>query len=227
MEKRILSVTLRTMQDDSPDTSYLGEYSNRAESEFSIDRKHSTDCNTQDYSPAKEIAGKLDRAASYLNSQLYGESPDYAPAPNFEDLESAIELLTEAADEVRECNCGNSGDMGRNEYRFFNPCHENYKGEERENIVKYCLQDYERMESLNNGNWCYLGIRAEAEVQTSNIVQEITSGGLWGIESNSGKEFIKETEQEELSQLRKELLALGFSRHQVYRAFKRTERKEA
>lgn len=30
--------------DDSPDTSWLGEYSDRASSEFSIDRYHDFDC---------------------------------------------------------------------------------------------------------------------------------------------------------------------------------------
>ena len=41
---RILSVVIRRMYDESPDTSWLGEYSNSRESEFSIDRAHSEDC---------------------------------------------------------------------------------------------------------------------------------------------------------------------------------------
>src|SRR5260370_9410628 len=42
--KRILSVTIRRMVDDSPDTSWLGEYSSKCTSEFSIDRAHAEDC---------------------------------------------------------------------------------------------------------------------------------------------------------------------------------------
>ena len=42
--KRILSVTVKRMVDDSPDTSWLGEYSDTRKSEFSIDRAHAEDC---------------------------------------------------------------------------------------------------------------------------------------------------------------------------------------
>src|ERR1700677_2990868 len=42
--KRIAKVTIKRLTDESPDTSYLGEYSNRAESDYAIDRRHSLDC---------------------------------------------------------------------------------------------------------------------------------------------------------------------------------------
>src|SRR5258706_13571069 len=41
--KRILSVTVRRMIDESPDTSWLGEYSKRSAREYVIDRAHSED----------------------------------------------------------------------------------------------------------------------------------------------------------------------------------------
>jgi len=65
---------------------------------------------------------------------------------------------------VPECDCDEHGDRERNESRYFNPCWENYKGESPEDIRKYIRQDYERMERLHRGGWCYLGIRAEAEI---------------------------------------------------------------
>jgi hypothetical protein len=40
--KRISKVTIKRMTDNNPDTSYLGSYSDRAQSDYSIDRKHST-----------------------------------------------------------------------------------------------------------------------------------------------------------------------------------------
>ena len=42
--KRILSVTVKRMFDESPDTSFLGEYSNSPKTEYAIDRAHSEDC---------------------------------------------------------------------------------------------------------------------------------------------------------------------------------------
>src|SRR5260370_7225031 len=42
--KRILSVTVRRMIDESPDTSWLGKYSNRPETEYAIARAHAEDC---------------------------------------------------------------------------------------------------------------------------------------------------------------------------------------
>ena len=103
-------------------------------------------------------------------------------------------------------------------------------------------QDYERMESLNRGDWSFIGIRAEAEIAVENahatnlgdgvpyfdsIVQKITSGGLWGIESDSSKEYFAEIEQDELSDLREQLILLGFSRRAISVAFKNVEHKES
>ncbi len=63
--KRILSVTLKRMIDDSPDTSMLGEYSSRMESDYySIDRAHSLDCIEND-TRQKE---KLERIAEAIKA---------------------------------------------------------------------------------------------------------------------------------------------------------------
>jgi hypothetical protein len=42
--KRISQVTIKRMSDADPDTSYLGEYSDRAKTDYAIDRRHSIDC---------------------------------------------------------------------------------------------------------------------------------------------------------------------------------------
>src|SRR5580692_11962971 len=42
--KRISHVTIKRMNDDNPDTSYLGEYSDRAKTDYAVDRRHSIDC---------------------------------------------------------------------------------------------------------------------------------------------------------------------------------------
>jgi hypothetical protein len=245
--KRIAKVTIKRLADESPDTSYLGEYSNAATSDFSIDREHSLDCpiNTGD-TPIEnktrrvpDIAksrcecadskcptacnGKCQMAASYLlfrtdMEDLGGtmfcagcgddayESGNYVMADD--------DSLTEP-----ECNCS-GGDAERNEYHYFNPNHENYKGESPAAIRKYCQQDYERMESLNRGDWGYIGVRANAEIIVDGVSQDISSGGLWGIESDSDRAYLTEIDGEQLSELRDQLRALGFGTRAISAAFK-------
>jgi hypothetical protein len=87
------------------------------------------------------------------------------------------------------------------------------------------------MERLNRGDWCFIGIRAEAEIQLfhkpvhsldpgQTSIQTLTSGGLWGIESDSDREYLESVEQEELADLKTQLLVLGFSKRAISNAFK-------
>ena len=213
--KRILSITIKHMIDESPDTSYLGEYSSTRESEYSIDRRHDIDCTINQRPTA--VLDQLERSISYLNTQTYAPIPD----DEAEAIQDAQNILIEAQDEVKECDCGGRGIDSRS-YPYFNPPPvDNYLGTPPDELRKYCLQDLERMESLNNQQWYYMGIRAQAEVQlTGDVVQRITSGGCWGIESDSGKDDIAEVDQEELSALKAELHALGFSKRAITAACK-------
>jgi hypothetical protein len=203
--KRILSVTVRRMIDESPDTSWLGEYSNRPETEYAIDRAHESDCPVNSGKAATHnYKTESGRCANCDRDQWDGQ---------FHECEDF------------ECACI-GGNWNRREYRYFNACVENYKGESPEDIRKYVRQDYGRMESLNRGEWCFIGIRAEAEVQVgSDVVQRITSGGLWGVESDSDKDNLESTAREELAQLKTELIGLGFSRRAIATAFKNVHEK--
>jgi hypothetical protein len=231
--KRIHSVTLKRMIDESPDTSWLGEYAQRAESEYSIDREHGLDCPQQTFNSKSSdrcmmviaYVDKLERAIAYLNEsgpELVGEAFDDA-LTILGDTQEAIQ------EEANACTCGGQH-LDRNSYQFFNPNHENYKGLPEDEIRKYCLQDYARMESLNNGDFCFIGIRAEADYSTGgqvSPVQTVSSGGLWGIESDSSPEYLAEIEAEELLSLKSELKAIGFSSRAIATAFKNVERKES
>ena len=42
--KRISKVTIKWMPDNDPGTSWMGQYSDRAETDYAIDRRHSLDC---------------------------------------------------------------------------------------------------------------------------------------------------------------------------------------
>jgi hypothetical protein len=162
---KIISIRIERVIDDSPDTSWLGEYANHPSSKYSIDREE-------------------------------------------------------------------RGDRERGTYRYFNPSF-NYVNDKDElqgitaaECRKYVEQDYKRMESLNAGDWSFLGIIAKAEVQLANsdTVQTIRSGGLWGIESDSDDAFLKEIEDQQLAELRSELLALGCTDKQIDASLKDIDR---
>jgi hypothetical protein len=211
------------MTDDSPDTSYLGEYSDREKTEYAIDRAHANDCPSLEHNHAVTVEA-LEHVLQYLDSQRQaeGDGPD---SIYWEPLDDAIGQVADTQSEAQECTCS-GGDMGRGEYRFFNGCVENYKGESPADIRKYVRQDYERMESLHRGNWCHLGIRAEAQIVVDGIVQEITSGGLWGVESDSDRAYLAEIDGDQLSELRQQLRALGFGTRAISAAFKNVEHAE-
>ena len=200
--KRILSITIKRMVDTDPDTSWMGEYSNKRTSEFSIDREHAVGCAFQTYADV----GKND-----------------------DKMETADRL----------CDCGENGDKLRGEYQYFNPSF-NYvdkagkpvSGNTPEEVRKYTLQDYNRMESLNSQQWCFLGILAEAKVGTSEqqgcvLCQTLTSGGLWGIESDSDKAYLQSVESEQLDELRDVLKSFGFSSRAISKAFQDVKHEDA
>ena len=122
-----------------------------------------------------------------------------------------------------------SGDMNRNEHRWFNPSF-NYvddNGNPKDGLTpadvrKYVQEDYRRMESLNTGRWSYIGIIAKAEVQLSenHLIQVLRSGGLWGVESDCGDKYLSEIHADELASLRAELEAVGFGKRAIDYAFK-------
>ena len=74
------------------------------------------------------------------------------------------------------------------------------------------------MESLNNGEWCYIGIRAKAEIKVNGIIQVIQSPGIWGVESDSDTSYITDLEQDQLSILQDQLKEIGFSNSQIKNA---------
>jgi hypothetical protein len=249
-KNKILSVTIRRVVDESPDTSWMGEYSQKQTSAYSIDRAHSEDCASvsleakkakETLEHAQQTVGDLDILAQYDGTLAYEKLGTERDA-----LDEAYNQLGELADEVTECDCGETGDMERNEYRYFNPSF-NYvtkddklaEGLTDEEVRKYVRQDYERMQSLNRGDWCFIGIRADAEIEVqvyagcpptkpyiTNQTQEITSGGVWGYESDMSQTGFEEAESEQLADLKDQLAALGFSRRAISTAFKSIERRD-
>ena len=77
---------------------------------------------------------------------------------------------------------------------------------------KYGMQDFERMQALNNGEFSFIGIRAVATVYypvgTAARLEKLSSGGLWGIESDCF-DAIREIEAEQLAELKEHLEQFG------------------
>jgi hypothetical protein len=69
----------------------------------------------------------------------------------------------------------------------------------------------DRYQQFQNGDFRFIGIQAEAEIVIDGVCQTITSGGLWGVESDSDRSYLSEVEQEEVEQLKAILRSLGFS----------------
>ena len=83
--------------------------------------------------------------------------------------------------------------------------------------ISYLEQDEfeERLAAYKAGEFDFVGVRAEAEVLIEETVQTLTSGGLWGVESDSGEEYIESVAVEEYEQLRKVLKTVGVSTAQL------------
>jgi len=73
----------------------------------------------------------------------------------------------------------------------------------------------DRREAYQRGEFSFVGVRAEAQVVIEGIVQTLTSGGMWGIESDSDEAYIEDVALEEYDNLRDILKAVGVSTAEV------------
>lgn len=109
------------------------------------------------------------------------------------------------------------GDMGCGEYRYFVAA---MSGDESGNPASV-EQDYARAEAYNRGDWHMCGVYATAKVTLagSDVIQTLRSGGLYGIESDSGADYFAEVGKDECDALRAELAACGFGARAIAQAF--------
>jgi hypothetical protein len=231
-KKRILSVTIKRVLNENPDTSWLGEYSNKRTSDYSIDRRHSEDCDSQ-----RDLTAKARQTIEHARSTV-AEFQALEPSSDTlesEALEDAYYFLDNLADEVIECDCGGHHVSSR-ELPYFNPSF-NYvdasgnlrEGMRAEEVRKYVRQDYDRMEGLNNGLWSFIGIVAECEIEAIVDGKPFTTelhASLWGIESDSDRAYLKSNEDEQLADIRGQLGEYGFNTRAISQAMKSIIRKE-
>lgn len=87
---------------------------------------------------------------------------------------------------------------------------QDYAGTPRHEAEKYMEQDARRFQAFNDGQWHMSGCRAVAEVSYpigngSRRLERFTSGGLWGIESDSDAAHKAEIESEQIKELQAHL----------------------
>lgn len=136
------------------------------------------------------------------DASFYGEyTDDLTDGVIVRQFDQFYEKLT---DEEKEEIYG----TGR-QYRCFKP----YAGGEKvgsEDYYTYGMQDYERMEELEKGNFYFIGIVANCKVkypigQGNYRLETVQSGGLWGIETDSEEDYINEAEAEQKEELKNHL----------------------
>ena len=91
--KRIHKVTIKRMIDESPDTSWLGEYGNSAESDYSIDRAHSRDCHSIEANH-RNVVETLEHAITYLGIERTAAGDD--PNNTYWEVARKLQEVTRA-----------------------------------------------------------------------------------------------------------------------------------
>lgn len=82
---------------------------------------------------------------------------------------------------------------------------------------KYKTEDAKRLAAYRKGDWHFVGIRAKALIRVDTytgerlsytVFHELTSPGLYGIESDSSEDYFKEVFADECAQLRSDIEAM-------------------
>lgn len=91
---------------------------------------------------------------------------------------------------------------------------QDYKDCSEEDREKYIKEDQKRLMDYHLTVWCMMGCYVEATVSyptgfNSRRLETFNSGGLWGIESDSGKDYIDTIELEQIQDLKEHLSHFG------------------
>jgi hypothetical protein len=175
--------------DDSPDLSYLGEYTdNRAA--WTVDRKEGRLLgeyieNYLPFSDQEQMEKKIEELEddgfdTYWNDEI------------LED-ESTLYTLHYWGYEVIAADLRTN--YNTNSYRYFAPANMDVEAESKEDKIKYAIRDYERMEDANRGYWQPVGCVVTMYIDG----EEVAYASLWGIESDAG-DYLKEVEEDLISE---------------------------
>jgi hypothetical protein len=171
--------------DDSPDLSYLGEYTDKP-GEWQVDRKE-----------CRLLGEYIENETEWMDTELATEKAAELEADgmevtwNSEDVrgDKQIHSLYYWGYEILAADLRSTYE--RNSYRYFVPGNP-YSDVEQSERVKYILQDYERMEDANRGFWSSVGCVVTMFIDG----EEVAYASLWGIESDCGDGYSKEVEED-------------------------------
>lgn len=95
---------------------------------------------------------------------------------------------------------------------------QDYEDCTKQEAIKHKAQDENRLQRYNDGYWHMIGIKAKAKIRINGIFETVTSGGLWGIESDSDQKYFDEVFEEQKSELIDMLKEIGISQDQIAEA---------
>ncbi len=222
---KISKVWIEHKYDESPDTSWLGEYSARQPAKgFYVDRE------TKELKHGGVVLA-TDVSTDYGRDQ-YQYIGGFQHNGSLKEWEHVDDKgVMEAFLRCRYKGNGNEQGLRGNLFEYFGVVDWEKATTRAEKIqaldVVYCCLAAYRLHRLSRGDWSFIGIIAKAEViSAQGICQTLRSGGLWGIESDSGADSLKEVANEQLTELRAELEGFGFGARAIDRAFQNVEVKD-
>ncbi len=223
-KNKISKVWIEHKIDESPDTSWLGEYTNEP-SGWHVDRKAGQLLASNGDILAADVPGDYSRGEyQYISGFQHTGSLKSWASQTEKSIASAWLRIRYQAN-------GREQGLRGNLFQHFGVVgwqNANTRAEKVRCIdVVYCCLEALRLHRLERNDWCFLGIIAKAEIiSPAGIIQTVRSGGLWGVESDSDKSYLNDVEKEELHSLRAELETMGdgFGVRSMDYAFKNVER---
>lgn len=216
-----LVLVARYIFDNDTEPDYLGEFTDRA-TEWTIDRKHGVLYGAyleKQYTVTAPDSVSAETALLAL-AKADQLDPDLCHDWHIDDLEDNTYTLFIDGYQIARRDLSHT--YTYHSYRYFSPSdsytppgsvdHWDLDAESRfADVVKeygslenadiaYMIQDWERVESLNNQGWCYLGI--ESTLYASGIA--LGSDSLWGIESDSDDKYFQEIITEQIDTIKAE-----------------------
>ena len=196
---KILSIKIKRETDTNPDTSWIGEYTDKC-------KPWNIVCQTG------EFCEKIDQRKRMVEN-LESQTEDLG---EYENSEIRINQLLARIEKIKNSGPLNYPERNRNHYYFFEAFG---SGELTGSKLyrEYALRDFEEMEKLQNGDFQFLIVWIEARIQitTNGPIQTITSGSLGGIDSRMKKDEMQEIIDAQKKDLFDQLSKIGFSEKQL------------
>jgi len=188
--------------DENPDTSYLGEYTSNQSDGWFIDRERGLLLGDPVLEPEEpldfeEIAAYeawLDEWDVWNNNYGREVLADVGASWNRNELRFYVPPIKIRGYHDYTADRDYFDDVAKPQLRQYNisvPDDDDVAGMTKATVALWCCQDYERMEDLNCGSWCFMGCVVTATVNGI----EVGRASLWGIESDSDEEWKAQIEE--------------------------------